>query len=869
MEQNNSLTRLQLEEKLKKLELLEERRRIEEGLPHLYGVPHYPWSRKFLDSTDFNQFVVAANQIGKDLEDATEIPTPGGFKRMSDLCVGDEVFAQDGTPTKITAIPYIGKGPGYKVTLKDGSEVTCGAQHEWVCKTSKERFRKTYETKSGKRWNNPDIGKWVTLTTEQIMACGRYTPLAKSPWYKVALPVASEMATPKRDLFSPYLLGLLLGDGSFRDRASITYTTIDAELRDYILACGAVRVSQTITYRLPLEVFKEIRRLGLHQKGSLDKFIPSEYFFGSTEQRLLLLQGLMDTDGTATHKECSSKNVSFSTISPHLAQGVKTLVCSLGGIASITKKKAGYRNKEGDFVKCNDQYQVTIKMKLCPFKLKRKVDLHHGEVRYKHERIIEAIEPVDEISSRCITVEHPSGTFLATRDFVVTHNSTALIRKVIHWATAVDLWPKLFKRQPRVFWYLYPTKDQILSEVESKIIPDWLPRNEYKDHPTYGWKIKYMNKYPYRITFNSGVQIYFKTYAQDVHALQASTVDFVAFDEELPEELYDELSLRRQACDGYLAGVFTATKGQEMWRRAFEEIGKEDETFKDAFKIQISMYDCQFYEDGSPTHWTNAKIERVKNSCKSQVEINRRVYGKFVQDAGLKYPSFKRELNIKSPLPIPHDWVYYSGVDIGSGGEGHPAAIVFVAVSPDYRKARVFKGWRGAKGVETANSDVLEQHTMMRGNLKPRGQYYDYHAKDFQIIAARRGESFIRAEKLHDVGVPMVNVLFKNDMMSIDDIPELEGLVTELTTLREDTAKRHARDDFTDALRYAISKIPWDWTAIKSEALDNLTLLNKPVIKLKTEIDLRMEQWNGSKEREGYQSIDEEIEEWTALMDGQ
>lgn len=191
-----------------------------------------------------------------------------------------------------------------------------------------------------------------------------------------------------------------------------------------------------------------------------------------------------------------------------------------------------------------------------------------------------------------------------------------------------------------------------------------------------------------------------------------------------------------------------------------------------------------------------------------------------------------------------------------------------ISVAPDYKSARVIKGWRGPKGVDTSSADILEQHTMMRGNLKMRGQYYDYHSRDFFIIASRRGESFIRAEKSQELGVSMLNVLFKNDMLSIDDIPELEPLCTEFMTLREETAKRHARDDFIDALRYAVSQIPWDWSAIKSIALDNLTLLNKPVIKERSETDKRRDYWNGTDQEEPYQTIEEEIAEWDDLLNG-
>lgn len=409
-------------------------------------------------------------------------------------------------------------------------------------------------------------------------------------------------------------------------------------------------------------------------------------------------------------------------------------------------------------------------------------------------------------------------------NFLVAANqiskSSTQIRKCIHWATDREIWPTLWRSQPLQFWYLYPTKDVATIEYEKKWVPQFLPRNEYKNHPVYGWKEEYKNKYIHAIHFFSGVSVYFKTYGQDVTDLQTGTVDAIFCDEELPEELYSELNMRISATDGYFHMVFTATLGQEIWRCTMEESGK-DEQFKDALKLQISMYECLVYEDGTLSHWTVERIERVKNSCKSEAEIQRRVYGRFVVDGNLKYPSFSRARNMNREVKDPPDWyIFYSGTDIGSGGkEAHPAAITFVAVRPDFQYARVFRGWRG-DGVTTANSDILNKHTQMRGRLNMTGQFYDWQSKDFFVIASRIGETFTPADKAHDVGESILNVLFKNQMLDIDDIPELRPLVTELVTLKKDTPKTKAKDDFCDALRYNVTKIPWDFTAISGKKLD-------------------------------------------------
>lgn len=393
--------------------------------------------------------------------------------------------------------------------------------------------------------------------------------------------------------------------------------------------------------------------------------------------------------------------------------------------------------------------------------------------------------------------------------------SSVQIRKSIHWATAKELWPTLWETTPRVFLYLYPAKEVATIEFEKKWIPEFLPRGEFKNHPVYGWKAEYRNKNIFACHFNSGVSIMFKTYMTDVANLQTVTAHYVAADEEVPIEVYSEINLRRAATDGHYSMVFTATLGQEMWRRAMEEIGNDIETFKDAYKLHASLYECLKYEDGTPSHWTSERIRRIKNTCSSPNEVKKRVFGRFVMDDSLKYPSFDRKNNVKAPTELDKTWIIYSGVDIGTGGEhGHPAAITFVAVRPDYKYAKVFRGWRG-DGIVTTASDIFEKYVQLRGDLRPAGQFYDYASGEFRIITSRCGESFIPADKSVNSGESTLNTLFKNEMLDIEDIPELHPLIIELMSVNNRVAKTKAADDAVDSLRYACAKIPWDWSAIK------------------------------------------------------
>jgi phage terminase large subunit-like protein len=391
--------------------------------------------------------------------------------------------------------------------------------------------------------------------------------------------------------------------------------------------------------------------------------------------------------------------------------------------------------------------------------------------------------------------------------------SSTQIRKCIDWATDQKKWKGRFKRRPLVFWYLYPTKEVATIEFEKKWVPEFLPRGSLKDDPYWGWKEEYNGKFIWAIHFNSGVSVYFKTYGTDVQNLQTGTVDAIFCDEELPEDLYDELTQRRSATEGYFSMVFTATLGQEFWREVIEEKGSH-ERFPDAVKWQISKYDCMFYEDGTPSDWTEERITREKNQCKNDAEIQRRIYGKFVVDEDLKYPSFQPARNVKPYHHIPRDWHVFVGVDMGSGGKkNHPAAIVFTGVSPDFKKGRIFKGWRG-DGVETTAADVFRMYQDMRQGINVTCVYYDYSAKDLGLISAANGEPFIPADKAHETGERVLNVLFKNELLAIYDLPELTPLVRELVSLKSSTAKTKAKDDFIDAARYSVVSVAWDWTII-------------------------------------------------------
>jgi phage terminase large subunit-like protein len=403
--------------------------------------------------------------------------------------------------------------------------------------------------------------------------------------------------------------------------------------------------------------------------------------------------------------------------------------------------------------------------------------------------------------------------------------SSIQIRKMIDWATDKEKWPKLWKAKPLVFWYLYPSLVVSTKEVQKKWIPEFLPRGKYKDDPVYGWKEEKDNGLITAIHFKSGVSILFKSYATNETMLQTGTVWYLAFDEELPSDLWPELVMRTASTDGFVSGVFTPTLSQQFWYDVMEKRGQVGERFPRAHKITASLYDSMKYEDGTPSPWTKEKITRIINSLPSDDEIQRRVYGRFIMSkAGLDYPSFNKQMNVVKPEKgVPSDWLWYYGIDSGSGGfdSGHPAAICGVAVSPDFKQGRVVEMWRGIpENVEgddknTTAGDIVQKFREMSKNKKNlTSARYDFADKDLEVIASRNNIHLEKADKSHEYGKGLMNTLFKNRILDIDDHQDNDQLVVELMSLRANQKKNRAIDDCVDALRYAVTAIPWDLSVI-------------------------------------------------------
>ena len=371
------------------------------------------------------------------------VATPKGWVPIGELQLGDLVFSEKGTLTEVVDISDYEESPTWKITFNDGATVICDDDHLWkvrrvgsdpkgtwrVMSLNEIRTQKTIGRKGNGKGTSP--AHRITATCEE----GEKPWLTSQDYPRYRIPLTEPVEYPETELpLDPYLLGALIGDGSFTTgHVSLTNPDQDVidrcscHLPDNYRFKKAGKYKYNITHEKghracdPNRVKQILTELGLYGARSEHKFIPRQYLHASIPDREALLQGLLDTDGTVT----KTGSVRFCSSSLSLIKDVIELVQSLGGVATMHKPRLPFYNLKG--VKVQSKlyaYQVGIKLNpaIKPFYLKRKAERYSPRTKNLPCRSIVNIEPAEKEKVRCIEVADECHTFL-TKDYICSHNS--------------------------------------------------------------------------------------------------------------------------------------------------------------------------------------------------------------------------------------------------------------------------------------------------------------------------------------------------------------------------------------------------------------------------------------------------------------
>lgn len=504
-------------------------------------------------TNDWSTYVINSGRgWGKGAELDTPIPTPKGWTTMGQIEAGDKVFDEQGSVCNVTAVTDVYMpNKAYKIYFSDNTSVVVCDEHQWITWTN--RDRKKYQRQDAKRKNNNPIGMfpidWINWSANgERSDSGRFGPTIKTTkdiidtFYQVAnqkanhcIPLCRPLNLSEKQLpIHPYLLGLFYGDG-IAASGQISCDKKDYESYKIYLESNGFVVGNLKIYKLKNRenyntgIFKIdglYKSLRLADCLKTKKILP-EYLRASENQRLELVRGLLDTDGSIY----KTGDIEFTNTSLDLFNFTYELLISLGQKPTVSTRIGKYN---GVFHK--KQYRLRfLPNRFDLFNLTRKLELlktihiTKSQQLRNHYRMIIKYEEVESVPMKCITVDSPNSMYLIGKQMIPTHNTQVGSQWIIYLA---EKYPEC-----RIA-LIGATAGDVLNTLvngTSGIINSCPPWNKPKWNPSYQ-----------KITFKNGSECeYFSGEKPD--RIRGRNFSFCLADEltswRFPKETWDMLSM--------------------------------------------------------------------------------------------------------------------------------------------------------------------------------------------------------------------------------------------------------------------------------------------------------------------------------------
>jgi phosphate starvation-inducible protein PhoH len=343
---------------------------------------------------------------GKALTLNSKLFTKYGSITMRDVKIGDEIANPDGGFSKVTGVYPQGIKRAHRVFFSNGCYVDCCEEHLWKVKHRDNGWNRVVDTKFLKNNCRKHNGKRLLS-----IDCSK--------------PVSFER---KEYIIDPYFMGIIISEGGLTN-SSLCFTSCEKEvlqrveagiIDEYLCVSSSYKDHRLVKAKRSCKkniYIEELRKLDLWGKYSYQKHIPDTYKYGSVDQRIALLQGLMDGDGTVS-KEGS---ISYCTTSFSLIKDFCDLVYSLGGTTKI-KEKTGSLKNDGTRHRKSYRCHINLPNDIEIFFLSRKKKRVVSRKKYFPKLYVDRVEELGEQEMQCISVDHKDSLYL-TDNYIPTHNT--------------------------------------------------------------------------------------------------------------------------------------------------------------------------------------------------------------------------------------------------------------------------------------------------------------------------------------------------------------------------------------------------------------------------------------------------------------
>lgn len=335
----------------------------------MFGNVYIPsqWGARFHARRENEVFGAGAAGPGKALSLDTLVPTPDGLRYLRDIHVGDFLFNIRGETVQVIAETEVFTDrPCFKLTINK-EEIIADENHLWCMSNG---------------------GLKTTGEIHNALDFRQHIPAALGC-----------QLSPRQHVLDPYVLGVCIMRGQPNDRSK--FTTWDPEIYSTLKDVGYTL--DDVGFKLAQ--IRQRKDLINELVPATERRIPHHYMLGSFNQRMALVEGIMD-GGQGRGPTVDSKThpflVDFFTL------------CSSLGLGPVFRQARSSR-----------KWYLTIQS--LKYKCSRLPGTKVGaERKFKERHAITKIQRVSSVPTKCIQVSH-GGTFLITKSFLPTHNSLVLL----------------------------------------------------------------------------------------------------------------------------------------------------------------------------------------------------------------------------------------------------------------------------------------------------------------------------------------------------------------------------------------------------------------------------------------------------------
>lgn len=233
-------------------------------------------------------------------------------------------------------------------------------------------------------------------------------------------------------------------------------------------------------------------------------------------------------------------------------------------------------------------------------------------------------------------------------------------------------------------------QEKILKYLDSSMICDIIMNTGKKNSPKYG----VIDTIVVKNSFGGLSKISFKTCEEGREKFQGTSLDYVWFDEEPPEDIYAECVMRVMDKKGEIFGTMTPLKGQTyIYDKIYLNPTNDPEIF------------CMFMEWADNPYLSKDELQRL-NSTLSEEELTARRYGHFIMNLNsLVYKEFDPSINVIEPTSIPQE--YYDTISIDPG-LNNPLSAHFYACDYDGNIYVIAEHFQSGQNVEEHAQKIKE-----------------------------------------------------------------------------------------------------------------------------------------------------------------